>query len=104
MTSNNEQNSTVRTDNTQPKNSLRVYRKDGKWGYWYSATRSDGNSVNVCFDKDLQVPDLKAFEILNVVGTLKQKTVVKDNETYENYTYYVSKCDFRKIEGDVLPL
>lgn len=99
MTSNDAVNENAKTNN-----SLKVYRKDGKWGYWYSATRSDGKSINVCFDKDLEVPDLKAFEIRNVVGTLKQKTVTVKDETYENYTYYVSSCEFSKITGGELPL
>lgn len=93
------------TNNTQEtRNSLRCYRKEGKYGYWYSATRSDGKSINVKFDKDLEVLDLPAFEISKVVGTLKMKVVEKDGETYENYTYYVSACDFSKIQGGDLPL
>lgn len=99
MSTNNTTN-----DNNKSRNSLKVYRKEGKWGYWYSATRSDGKSINVCFDKDLEVPDLKAFEIRNVVGALKQKTVIVKDETYENYTYFVSGCDFAKITGSELPL
>lgn len=83
---------------------LKVYRKKGQWGYWYSATRSDGHSINVVFDKDLEVPDLQAFEIFEVVGNLKEKTVEKGDVTYENYTYYVSKCRFEKIQGEELPL
>lgn len=90
--------------NSKTVSALKCYRKDGKYGYWYSATRSDGKSINVKFDKDLQVPDLPAFEISAVIGTLKMKTVEKDGETYENYTYYVSKCDFSKIQGSELPL
>ena len=86
------------------RNSLKVYRKDGKWVYWYSATRSDGKHISVVFDKDLEVPDLKAFEISKVVGTLKQRTVEQGGEVYENYTYYVSTCDFKKIVGEELPL
>lgn len=104
MTSNNEQTNKATPNTHESRTSLRCYRKEGKWGFWYSATRTDGKSINVCFDKDLEVPDLKAFEISNVVGTLKQKIVEKDNETYENYTYYVTSCDFAKIAGDVLPL
>lgn len=94
----------VETTNETARKSLKVYRKDGKWGYWYSATRSDGKHISVIFDKDLEVPDMQAFEISHVVGTLKQKTVEKDNTIYENYTYYVSTCDFAKIVGDELPL
>lgn len=92
------------------KPALRVYRKESAFAksggnkYWYSATRSDGCSVNVKFDNDIDVPDLPAFEITDVVGTLKHKTVEKGGETYENYTYYVSSCACRKIEGDDLPL
>lgn len=97
-----EENNAMATN--EARTSLRVYRKDGKWGYWYSATRSDGKSINVVFDKDLEVPDLKAFEISEVVGTLKLKVVEKDNETYENYTYYISSCTFSKIVGGELPL
>ena len=98
----NQENNAAATNETR--NSLRVYRKDGKWGYWYSATRSDGKSINVVFDKDLEVPDLKAFEISEVAGTLKLRVVEKDNETYENYTYYISSCTFSKIIGGELPL
>lgn len=91
-------------NNNEKRNSLRCYRKDGKYGYWYSATRSDGKSINVKFDKDLEVPDLPAFEISAVVGTLKMKTVDISGTTYDNYTYYVSKCTFSKIQGSELPL
>lgn len=98
----NQENNATATN--EARTSLRVYRKDGKWGYWYSATRSDGKSINVVFDKDLEVPDLKAFEISEVTGTLKQKVVEKDKEVYENYTYFISGCTFSKIVGGELPL
>ena len=91
-------------ENVKARDYLRVYRKEGKWGDWYSATRSDGKSINVCFDSDLSVPDLKAFEITNVVGTLKKKLVERNDEVYENYTYYVNSCEFRKIQGETMPL
>lgn len=71
--------------------------------FWYSATRSDGASVMCKFKCDIPT-DSMAFEITNVVGNLKKREVVKDGETYINYTYYINSCDFSEIQGEELPL
>ena len=89
---------------------LRVYRKKSTFkgatdtDFWYSATRSDGNSV-ICKFK-CEVPDDigSAFEIDNIVGTFKKKEVVVKGEKYINYTYYINTCDFHEIEGEPLPI
>lgn len=91
------------------KSKLRVYRKkcnykgakDGE--FWYSATRSDGSSVSCVFKCPIET-DSTAFEITDVVGTMKMKTVVSGGETYNNYTYYITQCTFNEIEGEPLPL
>lgn len=70
---------------------------------WYSATRSDGNSVSVVFKCAVET-ESAAFEISDVVGTMKKRVVEKNNETYTNYTYYVTSCKFNEIEGEELPL
>lgn len=96
-------------EETAKSGSLRVYRKKSTFkgakdtDFWYSATRSDGNSVSVIFKCPIET-DSVAFEISNVVGTLKQKTVTKGEDTYTNFTYYVSSCDFNEIKGEPLPL
>ena len=88
---------------------LKVYKKKSTFkgaksdDVWYSATRSDGNSISVVFKCDVET-DSSAFEITDVVGTFKEKTVIKDNETYRNFTYYVTSCTFREIQGESLPL
>lgn len=88
---------------------LRVYKKKSTFkgatdtDFWYSATRSDGNSV-MCKFKCAIESDSSAFEIYDVVGTLKEKTVVVQGETYKNYTYYITSCKFHEIEGSALPL
>lgn len=88
---------------------MRVYRKRSTFkgatdtDYWYTATRSDGSSV-VCNFK-CEVPlDSPAFEISNVKGTVKASERVVNNETYKNYTYYITSCDFSEIQGEDLPL
>ena len=91
------------------KSFLRVYKKKSTFkgakdtDYWYSATRSDGNSVSVVFKCAVET-DSQAFEISDVIGTMKQKEVIKDGETYKNFTYYVSSCTFSEIKGEPLPL
>lgn len=94
----------------EPKSALlRVYKKKSTFkgakdtDVWYSATRSDGNSVSVVFKCPIKT-DSQAFEISNVVGTMKKKEVIKEGETYTNFTYYVSSCDFSEIVGEELPL
>lgn len=101
-------------DNQSAANRLRVYRKNsdakiianGGDKHWYSSTRSDGSSVRCVFKGALreQVPNEAAFDIYNVVGNSKLKEVVKDSETYQNYTYYITSCEFAEIEGIELPL
>lgn len=91
------------------KDFLRVYKKKSTFkgakdtDVWYSATRSDGSSVSVVFKCQIETDSL-AFEITDVVGTMKRKETIKDGETYINYTYYVSSCNFREIVGEELPL
>lgn len=88
---------------------LRVYKKKSTFkgakedDFWYSATRSDGCSINLVF-KCPVMTDSKAFEISNVVGTCKKTETVKNATTYINFTYYISSCDFREIVGEELPL
>lgn len=88
---------------------LRVYRKKstfkgaGENDFWYSATRSDGNSV-MCKFKCPITTDSAAFEISNIVGTCKQKEVEVKGEKYVNVTYYIDSCDFHEIEGEPLPV
>lgn len=86
---------------------LRVYKRKSTFkgatdtDFWYSATRSDGNSV-ICKFK-CQVPtDSTAFEISNIVGNFKRKEVTVQGKTYINYTYYIISCDFSEIEGEAL--
>ena len=91
---------------------LKVYRKKSTFkgatdtDFWYSATLSRGASVILKFDKRLKVPDLPAFEISNVVGNAKHQPINDDdgNLVYDNYTYYVTSCDFTEIKGEPLPL
>lgn len=117
MTNQNELKQVADTEFKEPESAekrLRVYRKNsdakivqnGGDKYWYSATRSDGSSVRCVFKGALreQVPDEAAFEIFNVVGNAKLKEVVKDGETYQNYTYYITSCEFDEIAGEELPL
>lgn len=90
---------------------LRVYEResdykndDGTPKKWYSATLSNGHSCNVVFKCTIP-PDMgKAFEISNVWGNMKSKEVIKKSETYTNYTYYVTQCDFSEIPAEILPL
>ena len=88
---------------------LRVYKRKSTFkgatdtDFWYSATRSDGNSV-ICKFK-CQIPtDSTAFEISNIVGNFKRKEVTVQGENYINYTYYITSCDFSEIEGEELPV
>lgn len=91
------------------KSKLRVYRKKCTFkgaaenDFWYSATRSDGSSVSLKFKCPIET-DSAAFEITDVVGTMKMKTVISGGETYNNYTYYITQCTFLEIEGEPLPL
>ena len=45
-------------------------------------------SVSVVFKCAVET-ESAAFEISDVVGTMKKRVVEKNNETYTNYTYYV---------------
>lgn len=91
---------------------LRVYRKKSTFkgatdtDFWYSATRSDGNSVICKFNCDIpeDFEKLGAFEISNIVGNAKMKEVVVKGETYKNYTYYIKSCTFSEIPTEDLPL
>lgn len=88
---------------------LRVYKKKSTFkgstdtDFWYSATRSDGNSVICKFKCDIPT-DSMAFEISNIIGNFKKKEVIVQGETYTNYTYYINSCDFSEIEGEELPI
>ena len=90
-------------------NKMKVYKRKSTFkgatpdDYWYSATRSDGNSVICKFKCPIQT-DSAAFEISDVVGTLKRKEVEVKGEKYVNYTYYINSCTFSEIEGEELPL
>lgn len=90
-------------------NKLTVYKRKAQFkgakpdDIWFSATRSDGNSVSVVFKCAVET-DSVAFEISNVVGTMKKRVTEKNGETYTNFTYYVTSCDFSEIVGEELPL
>ena len=89
------------------KNKLRVYKRKSTFkgatdtDFWYSATRSDGNSV-ICKFK-CQIPtDSPVFEISNIIGNFKRGENTSKGEIYINYTYYINSCDFSEIEGEEL--
>lgn len=94
----------VATRNEEDVKAIKVYARDGKFGRMYSGTDSNGKLVNFKFDSDLQVPDLKAFEIYNAVGTEKSKTIETEQGEADVRVIYISSCDFRKIKGDILVL
>ncbi len=77
---------------------LKVYRKESKFDkgeFYYSATRADGSLVNIVFTKDsIEIPDAKAFGMRKIKGQPKEKTIEKDGQTYTNFTYYVTECEF----------
>lgn len=83
---------------------LRVYRKQSTFkgatqnDFWYSATRSDGVSVNCVFKCDIPT-DSGAFEIAYIKGNMKEKKVIVKGEEYTNVTYYITSCEFYEIEG-----
>lgn len=86
---------------------LRVYRKKstfkgaGENDFWYSATRSDGASVKCVFKCDIPT-DSAAFEIAYIKGGKKYEQVEVDGVIYNNYTYYITSCEFYEIEGEDL--
>ena len=98
------ENHAMASENQENENAIKVYARDGKYGTMYSGTDSKGNLVNFKFDGDLQVPNLKAFEILNAVGTEKSKEIETEQGTVNARILYITSCDFRKIVGDKLPL
>lgn len=85
---------------------LRVYRKKSTFkgatekDFWYSATRSDGNSV-ICVFKCPIETDSIAFEISNVKGNAKEEPYEGNKK---NYTYFITSCTFHEIEGVDLPI
>lgn len=87
---------------------LTVYKKQSTFkgatdkDFWYSATRSDGASVICKFKCEIET-DSMAFEISDIVGTMKQKEVEVKGEKYTNYTYYITSCKFQEIKGEPLP-
>ena len=108
MISENQKPQAQQNNDTAPIK-LRVYKRKSTFkgatdtDFWYSATRSDGNSV-ICKFK-CQIPtDSTAFEISNIVGNFKRKEVTVHGEDYINYTYYITSCDFSEIEGEDLPV
>ena len=86
---------------------MKVYKKQSTFkgatdkDVWYSATRSDGKSVSCVFKCEVPT-DSKAFEIGNIKGNVKQKTVTVKGEEYTNLTYYINSCDFFEIAGEDL--
>lgn len=90
-------------------NKLRVYKKRSTFkgatdkDFWYSATRSDGNSV-ICKFKCTIPTDSPVFDISNIMGNFKKKESIVQGKTYINYTYYINSCDFSEIEAEELPL
>ena len=91
-----------------PKDFLTVYKKKSTFkgatdeDFWFSATRNDGASVICKFRCPVETDSL-AFEITDIVGTAKRKEVDVKGEKYVNYTYYITSCKFREIQGEVLP-
>ena len=118
----NENAVTENKENKVPK--LVVYRKKSTFkgatdkDFWYSATLSNETSLKlsegkqekisvICkFGGNVKVPDLQAFEISNVIGTLKHKPLNDDdgNLLFDNYIYYITSCDCNEIKGEPLPL
>lgn len=118
----NYDNSSVSQKKNNP--TLTIYRKKSTFkgatdkDFWYSATLSKETSLKlsegtnekiniVCkFGNELKVPDLPAFAISGVIGNIKHKPLNDDNGNllYDNYIYYIEKCDFTKIPTEPLPL
>ena len=96
----------VRNEQASSASELKVYRKKGEWGYWYSATTSGGKRLNIKFDEELQsqIPDLPAFAISEVMGSAKERLVESEEGIFSVTTYYVTSCKFSKIKGEALPL
>lgn len=88
---------------------LRVYKHKSTFkgateeDFWYTATRSDGSSVKCIFKCAIPTESM-AFEISDVIGNQQKKEVVVKGETYTNYTYYITSCTFREIQGEELEL
>lgn len=88
---------------------LTVYKKKSTFkgatdeDFWYSGTLSNKQSVKCVFKCEVPTKSM-AFEISNVVGNMKDKTVVVKGETYTNSSYYISSCNFHEIKGEPLPL
>lgn len=86
---------------------MRVYRKKSTFkgataeDFWYSATRSDGKSVNCVFKCEIPTTSA-AFDIAYIKGQMKTKEVDVKGETYTNITYYITSCEFYEIEGEDL--
>lgn len=94
------------------KNAITVYRKKSTFkgatenDFWYSGTRADGHSVILKFKFPLPegFADSSAFIVSNIIGNYKKAETVVKGETYTNFTYYITDCDFEEIEGEPLPL
>lgn len=111
MENENKMVATESVQSAQPATKLRVYEREsdykdenGNPKKWYSATLSNGHSCNVVFKCPIPENIGKAFEISNVWGNMKSKEVIKKSETYTNYTYYITSCDFSDIPSEALPL
>lgn len=87
---------------------LRVYKKKstykgaGENDFYYSATLSSGDSATLKFKCEIETESM-AFEIYDIFGSRVKKQVEKNNETYTNWTYYITSCKFREIIGEPLP-
>lgn len=89
--------------------SMKVYRKKATFkgaketDFYFSATRSDGIGVIIKF-KCKVLSESMAFEISDVIGTLKNTQNEKNGKIYNNFVYYVTSCTFSEIQGEPLPL
>lgn len=89
---------------------MKVYRKKSTFkgakenDYYYSGTTSNGKNVILKFNMNLPdgFKDASAFEVCDIMGTSKKKTVEKDDKTYTNYIYYVKDCKFKEIDPEPL--
>lgn len=91
-----------------PTKYLKVFRKDSKFKdekgnlkYWYTATKSNGNSVNLKFMCDVE-NEGKAFVIYDIIGQRKTKEVEVGDEKYINETYYIKQCKFADVPDEEL--
>ena len=98
-----KENQVVKVKKLRVYKHLSTYKGATDKDFWYTATRSDGCSVKCIFKCPVQTESM-AFEISNVVGNPQTKEVIKNGETFTNFTYYITSCDFSEIEGEELEL